>query len=384
MILSALPDVMSLQAAVLSCPLFYSAFLRAKTSVTTHVLLNRVDASVFPDAIAASESAEVRLQDKRARSQSRSAIWDLSSQSREAVMEPFRSRIRKAIEDFVARNLRQRPTLPKSLSLKEALRLERFHSCVEQLAEQFAETTLAKCPGARPQPGTTYQERCRIQRALYRFEIFRNLFGGPDRLLPIVPSEKKPLFFDNFPPWEIEQLGCIHDFLFRAIKPAFNDVAEHCIEWVAAGVEYAEDLEDALYAQYILTLGLEELWRIARAEGYAERARVLCSGYTPQPTEDFLYDGLLYNANEEHYNIRLADLATHEDERVWVWQPPSADPDPGPVEVWKWAHYEETCAFWIYQADRRDLREWGYVMWDWSRLDENDVFQEPWEAPGTN
>lgn len=87
MVLSALPDVISLQAAALSCPLFYTAFLEAEKSITTHVLLNHVDANVLPEAIAATESW-LRPHDTASQSQSR-----------------------KAIMDFVVRNLRQRPHL---------------------------------------------------------------------------------------------------------------------------------------------------------------------------------------------------------------------------------------------------------------------------------
>lgn len=38
MILSALPDIASLQKAVSSCPLFYRAFLGVENSITTHLL----------------------------------------------------------------------------------------------------------------------------------------------------------------------------------------------------------------------------------------------------------------------------------------------------------------------------------------------------------
>jgi hypothetical protein len=73
-VLSALPDVTLLQAASLSCPLFYTAFLEAETSSTTHVLLNQVDVNVLPEAMAASESSWLRPHDTEP--QSRKAIMD--------------------------------------------------------------------------------------------------------------------------------------------------------------------------------------------------------------------------------------------------------------------------------------------------------------------
>lgn len=66
----------------------------------------------------------------------------------------------------------------------------------------------------------TRQEACRIHRALYRFEIYRNLFcQSPAKVQSSVYGEQNELFFSHFAPWENEQLGCIHDFLARIVLP---------------------------------------------------------------------------------------------------------------------------------------------------------------------
>ncbi|TGJ83304.1 hypothetical protein E0Z10_g5440 [Xylaria hypoxylon] len=345
MILSALPDVVSLQAATLSCPLFYAAFIEAEASITTYVLLNQVDISVLPEAIAASDSSWLHPHDTEPQS-------------------------RKAITDFVTRNLRQRLTPPKSWLLKNALYVGRLHVCVEQLAKQFAEETLIELPAARSTSSATYQEGCRIQRALYRFEIYCNLFRETPNVQSTVYGEQKQLFFANFSPWENEQLGCVHDFLVRAVSP------EHDIAWGAFGVEYGDSI-DAPYIQDVLSLGLERLRQIVRAETYDDRERLLCSGYSPRPTYFFLHRGL-QDANERHDDIFLDDL-TPEDEVLYIKQPLFADPDSGPADVWRWAHYEESWQNWVYQENRHNLRKWGYVMWDRLRLEEIGIFQQPWE-----
>ncbi|KAI1371051.1 hypothetical protein F4677DRAFT_436620 [Hypoxylon crocopeplum] len=351
MVLSALSDVASLQAAVLSCPLFYHPFLEAETAITTPVLLNQIDANVLPKALATFESSQLRPHDTDPKT------WE-------------------AVTDFVTRNLRQRPCAPTSWSLLKALRLERLHFHVDRLTKKFVEVALTN-PPLNPSTSTaTCQERCRIERALFRFELYCNLFRESMGVQPSIYGEQKQLFFANFAPWENEQLGCIHDFLVRAVSPAFNDIAEHDVAWGVFQVEYSNRV-DSPFIQEVLSLGLEKLHQIVNAETYEERWRLLNSRECPNATVSFLHDGL-QGANERNDNIFLDDM-TPEDEVVHIKQPFFADQDSGPADVWRWAHQEESWANWVYQENRRGLRQWGYVMWDRSRLNAVGIFQDPWE-----
>lgn len=56
----------------------------------------------------------------------------------------------------------------------------------------------------------------RICRTLYRFEMFRRLYGWLDSSYGFRDDDLWDLsvaFFPRFAPWEIAQMGCIHDFL---------------------------------------------------------------------------------------------------------------------------------------------------------------------------
>ncbi|KAI1178163.1 hypothetical protein F4777DRAFT_586814 [Nemania sp. FL0916] len=357
MILSALPDVASLQAAVLSCPMFYNSFINAEKSITSSVLLNQVGATVLPEAITAFKSSQMRRPSTE--------LWNP-----------------QPIADFFAQNPRQELALLKSWSLKDAVHVGRLHACVKELAQRFASATLPESPAACFDPFLTYQEKCRIQQALYRFEVYCNLFrelckdhsrlytyhDPPDRTdgrenalyrsLFGTYHQQSILFIDNYAPWENEQLGCIHDFLVRAISPAFNDIAEHDIEWGASGVEWGK------------------LYQIVKAETYDDRERALCSDYRPQPTCYFLHGGLAeacYYRNDPP----PGGLITVDELRAFK-QPYFADPDPGPADIWRWAHREARWQMYIQQHNRHSLRKWGYVMWDKSRLEAMGVFLEPW------
>lgn len=188
MVLSALPDVMSLQAAVLSCPLFYTAFLPSETSITTSVLLNQVDIRVLPDAIAALESS---------------------------LLQPSDIENHYPILNFLIEIMHQRPTLPTSWSLKTALRLGRPHGYVEQVTKRFIEMALADKSG----PDATPQEEYRIQRALYTFEVYCNLSGPMKTAESIDREALNRLFFADFTSPEDERLAYMDDFPLRYTGP---------------------------------------------------------------------------------------------------------------------------------------------------------------------
>ncbi|KAI8625206.1 hypothetical protein F5Y19DRAFT_489879 [Xylariaceae sp. FL1651] len=326
MILSAVPDVASLQTAVLSCPTFYYAFQKVQNTITAQVLRNRIDVSVLPEAIAAYESSWVPPLDDR-----------------------YVPQCRKAIANFVTKNIRTRQIAPTSYPLRNALQLERFHFYVDAMAEKFIKAALTKEPLSRAGSIVTHQERCRIERALYRFEIFCNLFCE-ELLNDIQCGREDEFFFLNFSPWENEQLHCINDFLHRAVCPAWNDVAEH-----------------------------DKLYQITEAETYEERYQLL-NDDGPSGTAYFLYsvNDLVNQKTRQHFLGAL----TPEEESMYIKQPFFADPDSGSEEAWRWAHKGESWKRWVYQPNRDVLRQWGYVMWDRSRLETTGIFEEPWEDTG--
>ncbi|KAI1288285.1 hypothetical protein F5Y03DRAFT_404932 [Xylaria venustula] len=350
MILSSLSDVESLRAAVISCPVFYHAFRNAEKSITGDVLLNQIDVSVLPDAMAARESSE---------------LFDPSKKE-----GPF-----EIVTGFITQTIRPRPTPPRSWSLIEALRLARVHRCVERLTNQFAQVTLSTGRAAcNTPPGITLQERHRIQRALYRFEVYRNLFGLKYIRMffaAFLHDDNHPLlkFFGSFAPWEIEQLGCVHDFLVGAVWSVSNPT----LALSHARIKYSQWMSDSLI-QNVLSLGLQKVDKIIRTEIYeeCEQDRLL-----PHESLFYLTDGFRH-ANKESHGFWLRNTDPNVD-LLHIKQPLYADPDSGPADIWRWAHYRESWHNWVYQENRETFRRWGYVMWDRSRLDAIGIFQNPWK-----
>lgn len=56
------------------------------------------------------------------------------------------------------------------------------------------------------------KEAFRIRRAFYRFEIFSHIFGGSYNI-QCPQSNIFKAFFSEWPPWEIEEFFCVHQFL---------------------------------------------------------------------------------------------------------------------------------------------------------------------------
>lgn len=197
LILGTLPDVATLHSAVLSCPTFHFAFREAESSITTQVLLRQVDIDLLPDAVAALDS------------------WSLSQRTQPIDI----SGGRRIIQHFVTTNIHQRPRTPQTWTLEQAYRTGKLCGCVSQLAHRFASDAMARAPLNRCKFAPTPQEMHRIQRTLYRFEIYRNLFREFAQAQSGVIDQQYELFFESFASWEIEQLGCVHDFLVRSVWP---------------------------------------------------------------------------------------------------------------------------------------------------------------------
>lgn len=56
-------------------------------------------------------------------------------------------------------------------------------------------------------------------------------------------------------------------------------------------------------------------------------------------------------------------------------------PDPGPAEAWRWTHFELGNEQFVWSIHCRELRAWGYVMWDKERLDKSDLYTQPFTLP---
>ena len=205
-ILALLPDIGTLRTAVLSCPAFFHAFRYSEGPIMNSVLLGEIGSAVFPEAVIALEASSIR-------------------HGKPTVQERANSVSQK--------QLLRREQVQWIWTPADALAASKVHFYVHSFATKFASAALSRVPSCSglqlEHSPSTQQELERIERALYRFEIYCNLFP-PSRSMEseIASGDSAAMqyeaFFSRFAPWENEQLACIYDFLVREVSPGRVEV----------------------------------------------------------------------------------------------------------------------------------------------------------------
>ncbi|KAI0377876.1 hypothetical protein F5Y04DRAFT_263451 [Hypomontagnella monticulosa] len=331
-ILSVIDNLTSLSSATLASRTLYNAFINARCSILSKVLVNQVGVDMIPHALAAVESIPTTHED-----------WGAF------LAEPAR--------------------VPDLLTADQVYLIVRLSAVVNKLSTLFVQSAV----GIQPQiqswsPIPSKSELARIERTLYRFETLRNYFGALSGDLPAF-GKNIDAFFATLAPWEVEQLGSIHDFLFHQIQPACDDIASHDVVWGSIEVEPALNYASP-EVQAIMSSGLASVYRIATAKTYAERHKLLYQRNGPDRSDKFLYRALkrYSEVNMRRGSSRALFTA-------------GQDRDGGPQDAWEWAHTNCAPRVQAYRLDRTGLRRWGYVFWDRARLEEISLFKEPFRPP---
>lgn len=374
-ILAALPDVESLVSAVLTGPCLYLSFLGAECYITKEVLLRQIDPDLLHDAVAELSS--------------RRTPWT------EQETGDF-------LAQYFARDKRPFHSLLK-WKLSQALPLIRLHHVIDFFLNDLTSPILAGNPMSKKpvKPCSTLPLSCseknRITLNFYRFQIYCNLFrgrwGNKNPIDPPIHSiDQKEKYFQHFAPWENEQLCCIHDYLLRIITPgltspqvpcticltfleiAFEEVAESDPDWIEYFEIKANGLDDGTL-QHCLSLGLAHIRRFAEANTPQERRDILSSELNQHSYSYFLP----YTIDQSRtWGPALRELGC-EGEVLYISKPWYSDSDTGPEDAWRWAVHSQPVEEFIFSPSQEPLRQWFYVMWDRARLDEWNVFENPWE-----
>lgn len=147
----------------------------------------------------------------------------------------------------------------------------------------------------------------------------------------------------------------------------------HDIEYGERRVRYCDD-ERNFHKEYYLSLGLGFLVKVSKAKTYDDRYRLL--NYT-HPDEHFLFYALEQAAYDRRRGALLDD--THE-QRVAISETAAfPDGDLGPLRAWEWAHADFPSYTVFSQFEQGNLRDRGYVFFDLDRLEEWDMFAQPFE-----
>lgn len=223
-ILFCTPDATTLASVALSCRRMYEIFKRNEGNIVGNVLRACIGATVLPEALLTLQCTPPILN------------TDIVAEG------DWRVEQVTAQTNYVShfcQNMRQARESRSKYRMGQAIALCDFHEqVVRPLQERFIASRtssrsklnfpkLRKSLDARP---LSQLERERICRSLYRFEIYRKLYGYSQSSYPL--ADRSDDFFLQYTGWELAQLGCIHDFLAHEVIPSelINQSQKLCIE----------------------------------------------------------------------------------------------------------------------------------------------------------
>ena len=208
-IFSKLPDVSSVVYLHLAHSSFYHCLQDAKSVILSHVLQSQIHSDVAFDALAALKSSKLG---------SSNLTWSKED-------------VRKLMTVYDGIRV---ASLSRHWSFRDALYLDNLHNHVEYFARGFITTALNpktdhNAFSVNAQTASS-SEQHRVERTLYRFELYCNLFRkrerkrrelSRNRLNPeerFIHREQHQIFFERFPPWENEQFASIREYLFKRLS----------------------------------------------------------------------------------------------------------------------------------------------------------------------
>lgn len=204
LILHSASNIPALQALVRSSPLYHKVYLDKRKVILSAVLLRDIGTEILPDALAVYKTSQIGFDESGRRKDS----------------------VQSFISQYKAERGSASLTTCNSLDIRTLESLSRLQCVVAKIAIDFCETTLSVHPvtGERiqSQGHLSPNEKRRIYRALYRFELFRVLFTEPRGMQ--IPSESRRcfdsmdqsfLFLSIFKVWELEELACVRDYIIK-------------------------------------------------------------------------------------------------------------------------------------------------------------------------
>ncbi|MCJ1386753.1 hypothetical protein MMC17_009879 [Xylographa soralifera] len=214
----------------------------------------------------------------------------------------------------------------------------------------------------------SFNGRIRIQRALYRLQLYCNLFS-PRNLQRLEDYDARDAFFTRFPAWEVEEFACIHDYLHRRLD-VIDEITLHDLETLFRYERISNDFRDInLNMEYCISLGLEFLHSVFAAQNYEQR-RVLFSNNIGTD-----YDGIASVVDLYYDSDSLPlDVVQHQTDLSHT-----IGPSPG----WMWSIENDLTpdldSYPLYYIrGRADLREWCYCFWDEPKLNAWHAMDVAW------
>lgn len=209
-VLCHISDLNDLRALMFASPVFYQQYRLDRKPVLSQVLVSTLG-SLLADAYGVQRSA--------------------------TIYSPPRPLSLDAMRQFIQNYTSLRSAMPELVledcTLADLVDMAAFHQSVARpLSVKCAALFLQNLDPSLEVDGLSGTEQIRLLRALYRFQLYCNLFGqGPKpgqrrKVARLDPAETLALLFGSLKPWEVEEIDSIYT-LVRSKYDAVPDATQH-------------------------------------------------------------------------------------------------------------------------------------------------------------
>lgn len=390
----------TLYALIRASPRFYQVFQLNKETTLSAVALCQFHPAVQPEAVAIAQLEQLEHQSrKHTLSQRDLAIgfcdafpnqikqWCESNASKE--VSTNLCKLDKTIKVFIDDYARSTLPVLDQLGLSQN---------VEILPEYPTDSH-----ASHPQPSPT--EIGRLQRAFCRFELYRRLFSRCSqdlhhgihrcfRFPALTTTEQAKMFLQHLPAFQIAEIACIRDYLFRRLRGIYDELQNEAVRILPVEAMTFEEYDESAmwespfymftthanhyqkdHLEHLISLGLPYVRRIVETNGDEQRDLFLhhVNGHVVSHLEnDFLSEALEClgpNPDAKHGHRRILDAEKDFtpacDEDGWSENP----------QGWLWGHHHLP-PFNLIDNAYKGLRDWGYVFWDYDRLQISGILRE--------
>ncbi|KAI9875610.1 MAG: hypothetical protein M1830_008208 [Pleopsidium flavum] len=402
LVLLQLPSFQSLHSLIQASPQYYQIFAASKERILSAVIKRIIHPDALPDALAAV----------------RASFFEPRGPNRETALSFIDS----------LRHDRKIDHSKKLLPLSTSISLCQLHRSIEYLVYDFTQRTSPVLKQYSQSLGLTHHseasegegpplssiEEARLQRAFYRVELYGHLFyTDPGARESMRALEQAHTFLAEFPPWQIEELACIRDYISRRLAEAFDQAEDHFVKTVLAegddqdhnhdtkslapaendnddkDNEDDEDNEDDLvgpnrfdldddffskstkvsyhdtYMEYMLSLGLPFLHHLFKKNGAELMQSIVVN---VRYGGDFLTTALKAPPKRTVTYV-MEEIARDNGVKLKFYGDDAKEPN----EAWLWSNDFAPSVSWNSLCTQA-LRHWGYVFWDRSRLRASGIF----------
>lgn len=208
-VLSSLASLDDLKAAVHASPALHQQYLSDQKRVLDRVLRSTLGDRVFVDAYAVQTSRP---------------LGRLPFESPPMAIEMHLMTYQKLVDSSP-------DVIPVSerCTVEELIGMAVFYTgTIKPLLRRIPRLLLRNLDRSIKVDGLSRVEQTRILRALYRFQLWCNLYGTSQlacaREQTIDPYDILGYFFEVFNPWEIEEISCIYAFFMEMYEKVFADI----------------------------------------------------------------------------------------------------------------------------------------------------------------